>query len=316
MFPNVLLLKIKQFRYMKHKSFPNGLLVFSDDRGARLFKIECTDNKRKLCAVDFLPTSQKFIEVYPEHNLIVTSDSLYTLQGELILCENFDLADIICFPQNLLICAKSQYGKIRILMWNGKEITRDIMAKKLLHNDKYIAVLCKNWNFFDIEGKLVLTIDRSTPDIRMGNDIVAFDEIGNHSVYSLKTGECVMQRKQIVEISSWCSFAIGVDLQRKATIYCEGNISYFFEVSFIGLVDEAQLFYVCYGKSKSYVIYDCKNLKIFAEDADIISYDKESHTLLIASPPKFCKYKISSYYTMSGIKRSCVIPYENNNCAL
>ncbi|MBR1601694.1 MAG: hypothetical protein IJ677_09005 [Alphaproteobacteria bacterium] len=281
-----------------------------------MFKIECTDNKRKLCAVDFLPTSQKFIKIYPEHNLIVTPDSLYTLQGELILCENIDLADIIYFPHNLLICAKSQHEKIRILMWNGKEITHDIMVEKLLHNDKYIAALCKNWNFFDVEGKPILTIDRSTPYIRMGYDLVVFDEIGNHNVYSLKTGECIMQSQQIVEISSWCNFAIGVDLKRKATIYCEGNISYFFEVSFIGLVDEAQLFYVSYGKSKTYVVYDCKNLEFFAENADIISYDEESNTLLIASPPQFCKYKVSSYYTMSGIKRSCIIPYENNDCAL
>ena len=299
---------------MRHKSFSDNLLVITDDSGSRLFKIEYTDNKRKLCAVDFLPTSQKFIEVYPEHNLIITPDSLYTLQGKLILSENFDLADIICFPHNLLICPKSNGERNRVLVWNGKEITQNTKIVKLLHNDKYIAVLCENWSFFDIEGNLVLTIDKSTPDIRLGSNMVVLDEVGNHTLYSLKNGECLMSAQQIVKLSSCCDFAVGVDLKRKATIYHDGKISYFFGVSYVDLVDDAQLFYVCYEKSASYsyVMYDYHRLNVFNEGAVIISYDKENHTLLVANPPEFVEYKVSTYDAMNGTKQCCITPYESH----
>ncbi|MBQ8482124.1 MAG: hypothetical protein IJ532_06285 [Alphaproteobacteria bacterium] len=301
---------------MKHKSYSNGLIVISDERGDRLLKIESADERKQLGAVDFLPTPQKFIKIYPEHNLIITPDNLYTLQGNSVISGNFELSDITVFSRNLLICSKINGEKKRVLIWNGADITRDTTVVKLLRNDKYIAALHDNWNIFDIEGKHILTIGSSAPDIRLGNDCVVIDEVGNHTVYSLKTGRCIMHNQQIVKISSWCDFAIGVDLQRKATIYCEGNISHFFEVSYIELADEAQLFYVRYGKSDSYVVYDYHTLKILAEDVNLISYDEEDDTLLIASPPEFCKYKVSTYDTMFGTKKCCIIAYENCVSAL
>ena len=193
-----------------------------------------------------------------------------------------------------------------------QKITHNIKIVKLLHNDKYIAVLCKKWSFFDTKGNLVMTIDRSTPDIRLGNDMVVMDEVGNHTLYSLKTGECLMSTQQIVKISSCCNFAIGVDLKRKATIYHDGKISYLFGVSYVDLVDEAQLFYVCYDEAASYVIYDYHHLNIFNEGAVIISYSKENHTLLVANPPEFVEYKVSTYDTMNKTKQCCITPYESH----
>jgi len=282
---------------MKHKSYLNNLVVINDDNKDRLFRIDDSGGKKQLIVVDFLPTAQKFIKIYPLHNLIITPEKLYTLQGVIIKEGNFDSAEIICFARTMLICSKLSECNYDVSIWNGEEMIQNHSVSNVVYNDKYIAMYnTAKWKFFDSEGNLLQTFYKDVPSVRISGNTVIFDEVGNHSAYSINTGACLMSKQMIIKAGSSSDFVVGVDLSRRATIYHKGTTSYLENVSFVDLVDEAQLLYVRYDITSNYVVYEYHDLKLFAADVSVISYDEEQHVLLITSPSGFFEYRVSVDY--------------------
>ena len=291
---------------MKHKSYSNNLVVITDDNKSRLFRVDDSGEKKRLVVVDFLPAVQKFIKIYPLHNLIVTPEKLYTLQGAMIKEGSFDLAEIIRFARTILICSKLSENKYNISFWNGEEMLQSRSVSNVVYNDKYIATYDNaKWNFFDGEGNLLQTFYKDVSSVRICGDTAIFDEVGNHSAYSIKTGSCLMSKQMIIKAGSLNDFVVGVDLSRKATVYHEGMISFLEDVSFVELVDEAQLLYVRYDITSNYVVYEYHDLKLFAADVSVISYDEEQHVLLITSPSGFFEYRVSVDYNRENNTGKC-----------
>lgn len=291
---------------MKHKSYLNNLVVITDDNKDRLFRIDGSGEKKQFVVVDFLPTAQKFIKIYPLHNLIITPENLYTLQGVMVKEGSFDLAEIICFARTILICSKLSERNYDVSFWNGEEMLQSYSVSNVVYNDKYVAMYGNaKWKFFDSEGNLLQTFYKDISSVRICGDMVIFDEVGNHSAYSLKTGSCLMSKQMIIKAGLSNDFVVGVDLSRKATIYHEGAISYLEDVSFVELIDEAQLLYVRYGITNNYVVYEYHDLKLFAADVFIISYNEDKHTLLITSPSGFFEYQVSVDYDKENNTGKC-----------
>lgn len=280
---------------MKHKLYSNNLLVVTDDSGSRLFKIESVAGKSQLNSVGFISKPQKFIHIYPEHNLIVTPQTLYTLNGDVIENGDFDQMKIIYFPKIVLLHSNPKTERICVFIWNGKKIVHNETILKLVYSDKYIALhKSDGWIFFDDNGRYVLSVSKNTPYIRLSGDIVVFDEVGNHCAYSLKSGRWIMERQQLIKVSAKYDFAIGVNLLQDATIYHNGKLKHLSAVSYAEIIDEARLFYVLHEQSKLYTVYKYSNLEVFAQNMEIVSYNPDSRILLLATPPDFSTFRISA----------------------
>lgn len=281
---------------MKHKFYPEcSLFVVKDDTGERLLKLECQENKFRPVSVDFIIDAQKFIKVYSEYNLIVTPTKLFTLDGKLIEQGNFpQIQTVSCTNAILLIILGASANIVNeVLLWNGKKVIWRCVPQDLLYTDKYIGVYQgKYWKVYDTNGKLLTPDYKPTSSIRIEGDMLISDMLGYHDVYSLKDKKMVLQNQQLVKVSSWENFAIGINMQRVANIWCKGEYVNLKNVEFIELLDEAGIFYIRHNHQKGYDVCLFTNPdRPFIKNAEIVSFDEISRNFIIVKDGIIREYK-------------------------
>lgn len=287
---------------MIHKFYQKcSLVVIKDDSGERLFKTERYKNKDKLVAAEFIKGAQKFIKVYDEHNLIITPDGLYTLNGDLIECGCFAYVETKQYGNTLLLIFKHSYTDERIdkvYLWDKKQIVWRCTPKKILYTDKYIAVYHETWGIYDTAGNRLLFNGKLSSEIRICGDLIISDMVGCHDVYSLKTGETIMQNQQIVKASTTQDFAIGLNLQRVATLWYEGKILKLDEVVLVDIIDEIEMFCIKHQNFgdvtvfKYCALFSALNENLMFTSVKMISFDKDDKQLMVNLGHSVLFYKV------------------------
>lgn len=287
---------------MIHKFYQKcSLVVIKDDSGERLFKTERYKNKDKLVASEFIKGAQKFIKVYDEHNLIVTPDGLFTFNGDLIEGGCFAYVETKQYSNTLLLIFKHSYTDERIdkvYLWDKKQIIWRCAPKKILHTDKYIAVYHETWGIYDTAGNRLPYNWKLSSEIRIYGDLIISDMVGCHDVYSLKTGETIMQNQQIVKASTTQDFAIGLNLQRVATLWYEGKILKLDEVVLVDIIDEIEMFCIKHQNFgdltvfKYCALFSALNENLMFTSVKMISFDKDAKQLMVNLGHSVLFYKV------------------------
>jgi len=282
---------------MTYKFFPAcSLLVLKDDAGEQLFKLE---QQSKLVKANFIKGGQRFIQVYPEYNLIITPHCLYTLQGKLIEEGDFSFVRAEEYHSFLVLFQQNPYQQSQIdsvWLWNGKEVVWHKPLQNIIFSEKYIALLqdcC--WLIYTSKGKYTGRKIQTNFPIRIYGDMLVSDAVGCHNVYRIPEGKLIMQKQQLVKIASNGDFAIGVNLQCEAFVWHNGKTYSFNNVEFAEVIDKARIFYTKPAFQKGYdaYLYDFPD-KPFVKNADLILFDKNNHNLLIVKDEIIRSYRTAS----------------------
>lgn len=279
---------------MEHKFYSQcGLLVLNDESGERLFKIEQRKGKRKAVSVDFIGGAQKFITICPEHNLIITPNGLFTLTGDVAETGDFACVKTVSYRSTLLLIFQNSSADAsveKVWLWDKKGIIWRQTPEKLIFTDKYIAVFQKGfWKIYNTKGQPISVERPLSSAIQIKGDLLISDEVGCHDVYSLKTGMAIICNQQLLKVSARRDFAIGVNLQRTATLWCDGNSMTIDNVAFVDIIDDAELFFIKYQNFTHYSVFRyAASLSALSENleftsVEFIAYDKESKQLAVAT---------------------------------
>lgn len=269
---------------MTYRFFPTcNLLILKDDAGERLFKLE---RQYKLVETDFIKGTQRFIQVYPDYNLIITPHCLYTLHGKQIEEGDFSFIKTEPYHNFLLLFQQNSYNQAQIdciLLWDGKRVVWHKLPQNVVFADKYIAIMQDNcWQIYTSEGKYIGQKIQNNFPIRIYGDILVSDTIGCHNVYHIPEGKLIMQNQQLVKVASTGCFAIGVNLQCNASVWHKDKIISFGNIEFAEVIDKARIFYIKPAFQKGYdaYLYDFPE-KPFIKNADFILFDENNNNLLI-----------------------------------
>lgn len=295
---------------MEHKFYSQcGLLVVSEDFGERLFKVEQRKGKRKAVPADFIGGTQKFIMVCFEHNLIITPTCLFTLDGKKVEEGDFACVKTVCYQSTLLLIflnSPTDQKVEKVWLWDKKRIIWRQNSERLIYTDKYIAVFQKgNWKISNTKGQPIGIEHTLSSAIQIKGDLLISDEVGRHDVYSLKTGMAIMCNQQLLRVSERCDFAIGLSMQRTASLWYEGHFVTIDNVAFIDIIDEAELFFIKYQNYTHYSIFRyAATLSVLSENpeftsVEFVSYDKKNKQLAVSTDSGIMFYNVG-YDETSG----------------
>ncbi|MBR1756774.1 MAG: hypothetical protein IJ738_05690 [Alphaproteobacteria bacterium] len=269
----------------------------TDGGKSRLFKVRnvCGDTF-EVEALPYLTEPQSILKVYPEANLIVTKDTLFTLDGKIMRQHNKENISIEPVNDEWIILSDSLLDndtRFQITFWDGTKERDYIWGRHLIKNDKYFAVYTsgdKRWLVYLRDGTLIVDVNNAETDMKIcGNFCVALG-IGAHSAYSLLPQKsilaeehCIFQKQQLILCSNYADFALCANLQGMVQTYYCGKFSDFGQATMVDLYDEAGLFSIC--RNGRYFLYRF-NGEPFAENicpcgADSVAYDKDDNTVLI-----------------------------------
>ena len=287
---------------MKHKFYSQcGLLILNDGYGERLFKVGQHKGKRKAVPVDFIGGAQKFITVCQEHNLVITPTGLFTLKGETVEEGDFAAVKTVCYRNTLLLIFQNSSTDERVekvWLWNKNRVVWRQNPEKLIYTDKYIAVFLKGfWKIYNTKGRPIGIERALSSPIQIKGDLLISDAVGCHDLYSLKTGVAVMCNQQLLNVSARRDFAIGVNLQRTATLWCDGISMTIDNVAFADIIDEAELFFIKYQNFTHYTVFRyAASLSALSENleftaVEFISYDEKGKQLVVATDKDILFFK-------------------------
>ena len=290
---------------MEQKLFKEcGLLQLTDGNKSRLFRVpknllveplELAESF-EIEMLPFLPEPQTVLNVYPDANLIVTQDSIMTLDGQIIMQNEKDKISVIPIKNDTewIILQDSMHDndtRFRLTFWDGKAQRDYIWGRYLLQSEKYLALFTscdRRWSVYTIEGTLVLETTTATEEVRIHGDFLVAEGIGIHSAYTLKpnsetAGVCVFTNQQLILCSNTQNFAICANLQGLVSSYYNGFHRVHGKAEMIELYDRAGLYslkrdgrfflYRFNGEHYAANIYPC--------GADSVAYNQEENTLLI-----------------------------------
>lgn len=279
---------------MKHQIFNKLKLVLIENKGK--FTLYRSDTPllgqkelSQLKAVDFIEENADYIAVYPECNIIVAKETLYSVNGQKIAtCAGNDIK-IISQKGIYTIMSDSAHAQNGcLIMWNTHKVLLRIEYQKFIADKFYFAAYAdKKWYVYDWKGNLRnadYLIDDD--DIIIKGHFLIKSGIGNHELYSLKHGILLRQKQNIIMCSKTDDFALCASLNHRLEIFYRGGWRYIDNVDFFKLLDDIKLF--CIQRDKKYYLYSYPRLKpVMTDDfpcgLDFVSYDEQSHTLLLKS---------------------------------
>ena len=278
---------------MKHQIFNKLRLILIEDKGK--FTLYRTDSditleREKLLhmkAVDFIPANSTYIAVYPDCRLIVTDEAVFSLDGKILVsCNHKEVSLTSKLQITEIKIGHSQSGSGRLILWNGQKILLQTDYQKIVENEFYIAVeLKKQWQVYDRQGVLKCTIcPLLDEDIRLIGHFMVISGIGNHDLYSLKSGILLCSKKNIVLCSAIDDFAVCSTLNHRVEIYYCGKWQHLDNVSCFDLIDDLGLFYT--QVNDKYYLYSYAKAEPVLHDEfptglDFVSYDSQSATLFL-----------------------------------
>ncbi|MBR6355576.1 MAG: hypothetical protein IKR92_01860 [Alphaproteobacteria bacterium] len=281
-----------------------GLLQLTDGNKSRLFKVPENVSVKssefaepfEIEVLPFLPEPQAILEVYPDANLIVTQDSIMTLDGQIIMQNEKDKISVIPIKDSAewIILQDSMHDndtRFRLTFWDGKAQRDYIWGRYLLQSAKYLALFTScdhRWSVYTRDGMLVLETITTSEEMRIHGDFLVVEGIGTHSAYALKpdaetAGLCVFTNQQLILCSNEQNFAICANLQGMVSSYYDGFRRFHGQAEMIELYDRAGLYALKRGGR--FFLYRF-NGERFADNmypcgADSVAYNQEENTLLI-----------------------------------
>ena len=276
-----------------------GLLRITEDGKSRLYSIptDLTDD----CSFEphvlpFLSEPQTVLEVYPEANLIITQDSMFTLDGKIVQQNSKEKISISPVGDEWMIVRDSHQDndlRFQITFWDGKAERDYIWGRYLLKDDKYLAIFTSGdhrWLVYQYDGTLVLDIADADAEMMICGDFFVTHGIGSHAIYSLKKQDsplaeqhCVFRRQQLVMCSTHEDFALCANLQGQVQTCYRGQYRDLGKAEMVDLYDRADLFII--KRNGRYFLYRLDGTE-FAQNicpfgADMAAYNPDENSLLI-----------------------------------
>lgn len=274
-----------------------GLLRITEGGRFRLLQIPkgTKDDSFEVAPFPFLPDPQSVLDVYPEANLIVTRDTLMTIDGKIILNHENAHFEVKMVRDKWMIIEDMNLDndiRYRITFWNGKEESGYICGRELLRSEKYFAVYTAHdsmWQVYTYDKCKILELEHAKKNMHIKGDFFLQEGLGHYVAYTLASKEggpeerCVFNNQQLILCSDYVEFALCSDIRGYIRIYYQGKFTDFGKVEEVDLYDKAGIFVIrCNGR---YFLHKF-NGDIFADNicpygADKVAYNQDDNTLLI-----------------------------------
>lgn len=285
---------------MKQKLYKSvGLLSIEEKGKFMLYKLPKDFDESKsfaLHTLPFLTEPQITLDVYPEANLIVTQDRIFTLDGRIVMEYNGDSVQVELVSDKWMIIQDSHYDndvRYRITLWDGFKDYDYIWGRYFMRSNTYFAVYTlgdKVWRVFTYDGACVLNIDHADAEFILDGFFLISASAGNHSIYTLIPKEtpeslehAVFLKQPLIMNSKYDDFAVCANIRGEVTAYYHGKYFKYGRVESIDLYDRACIFSL--KINGRYFLYHF-NGERYGENicpfgADAVAYDCEHHSLLI-----------------------------------
>ncbi len=283
---------------MKYNYFKNAnLLVLENNDKRSLYRVYESHNVEPLNWAQ----NQKRLEVYPEYNLVVTDNRIFTLSGEGVLSDiKGNEISFIQMHRRLLIKTVSQDKSgpyIHLMWWNGRKRGKVAFSKDyVLHNAKYV-VCCDgcygpsgpSWTVYNDIGKKINIGKIGDCDVDLVGDFLIMKGIGQHSVYNLKLKKCIKENQQRIVASPHDNFVMCCSISEGLQTYYRGHWKkYDAKVDDFGLLEDYGAFYIV--KSGKYHLYtfDGKPFlnALYPNGSDFVGYNAEDMTCIVVNKGK------------------------------
>ncbi len=281
-----------------------GLMLIQYERKSRLYRVEKSDdNTLKLLPMRYLSADHTYIKVYPQHNIVVTSRVIYTLDEQTIISRLGAEVQVYSFGSSAIMVLDYKRNcdtRYCIVWWNGKQKYAFAFGNRLILTKKYLALYTRRdeyWNIYTVGGALALETEcRDDHNIEIYGDFMIVHSVGNHTLYSLKQhhrytiqGATLFEKKQLILCSKNYDFAICSDLSGVIQSYYRGTYSAFERADNIQIFDTAAIF--CLKRGNKFMLYRY-NGQPFGEDlrlhtVDFVSCSEEQKELLLGIGDKY-----------------------------
>ncbi len=281
---------------MKHRIFYQQRLVLFENKGKytlykRAKQIPRKGELKQLQAVDFIPENADYIAVYPECGLIVANEALYSVNGEKIAaCPLNGIQISSKHGVHIIMTDTSSCRHKHLILWDGTKSLLNVEYQKFVESDFYFAVYDKKWSVYDWKGHLKnKDYQIADDDIRIEGHFLIKTSAGNHELYSLKQGQLLKRKQNVIMCSKTDDFALCASLNRRVEIFHRDGWYCLNDITFFGLLEDIKLFYV--QQEDKYYLYRDSRLEPFLEHEfpegfDFVSFDEQTQTLIVKSAGK------------------------------
>ena len=285
-----------------------GLLRITEGSKFRLLKIPKVTNgdSFEVAPFPFLPDPQTSLDVYPEAGLIVTQDTLMTIDGKIILNHENAHFEVELVSDKWMIIEDMKLDndiRYRITFWDGEKESGYICGRKILRSEKYFAVYTAHdsvWRVYTYDRRKVLELEHTEKDMHLKGDFFLFEGVGHYVAYTLASKEssaeekCVFNHQQLILCSIYMEFALCSDIRGNIRTYHQGKYTDFGKVEEVDLYDKAGIFVI--RRNGRYFLYKF-NGDVFADNicpygADKVAYNQDDNTLLIGVNSVFHLVKV------------------------
>lgn len=247
--------------------------------------------------------NQKRLDIYPEYNLVVTDDQIYTMQGKNVL-QHVHNDEVIFFSMcdSLLVQLKyTQSDCFCILWWDGQQILKQInqQHRMLRWNENFVVVLFDRpehntvWEVYDSRGNLQEFFGAiSCWDIKLYGNFLVVDGLAQHNVYHLSSQQILAEKQQRIVASSKSDFMMCSTITGELKTWFKGKWAQLPKVEDFGLLADDRVdcgIYYLRMKGKYFLyFFDGSPFRDtdYPQGVDYAGYNADSMRILIMNEGK------------------------------
>ncbi len=264
-----------------------GIVAMEKNGRWGLFGCEGNDEKTELVPLEFAQNLSS-LKVYEHNNLIITPDTVCTLQGQVLLHHNGD-AEVVKLPSKILIFAKDKKYGIQLIIWNGRKVLLQESCSGFRYSQKYLALQYRQvWSLFKIDGTPIDEAAFSAEDVEIHSEFLIAKHLCKEDLYSIKKRAVI--KKEQTKILCSDNLVLCAKVGESSLSVYDGirwtRIPNADEFNMINGVDH--LFYV--KRKDKYFLYDGirRFMKSeYPDGVDFVGYDKEMLMIVNNGEPVF-----------------------------
>ncbi len=264
---------------MEFKLFERAELVaLKKENKWGLFKYNRVGGKAELIPLDFAQGLSS-LEVHEEYNLLITSNNVYSLNGEKIL-ENTGKVEVIkvgcvCL---LVFYDYSKFYKTQIVVWDGEGVLFSGSCSDFRYSYPYLALKFGSvWSLFDVKGNPLDEAAFQADDVEMYRGLLVAKCLGSCALYSFEKKSLIKEDQTRIVCSKECKLALCARIGDDAlNVYLSGKWHIIPEVNDFGFVEGMDnLFYIKRGEK--YFLYEDDMTRfmqhLYPEGVDFIAFN-------------------------------------------